>query len=75
MFEDRPTASIEYLILIRNLKKALLYSLATCDLSVSDEYLHRRERLLTATYKEEARVMAELGSAASSVRDISSVDE
>ena len=75
MFEDRPPASIEYLILIRSLKNALLYSLATCDLSVSDEYLHVRERLLTATYKEEARVTVELGSAASSVRDVSNVYE
>ena len=63
MFEDRPPATIDYLLIVRQLRNALIYSLVTCDLAVSDAYLQLRERLLAATYEEERRVTTELGQA------------
>ena len=63
MFEDRPPATIEYLLIVRQLRNALLYSLVTCDPAVSEAYLQLRERLLAATYEEERRVISALGQA------------
>jgi len=63
LFEDRPPATIEYLLIVRQLRNALIYSLVTCDPAVSEAYLQLREHLLAATYEEERRVTAELGQA------------
>ena len=60
LFEDRPPATAEYLLIVRQLRNALIYSLATCDPAVSTRYLQLRERLLAATNEEERRVVTEL---------------